>query len=66
MTEKVYFRHDGGVDDLASLLMLLSYEEQGLIELVGVGVVQLIHTWSLLLQQRARLSTVSQRTTTCW
>ena len=39
MTEKVYFSHDGGVDDLASLLMLLSYEEQGLIELVGVGVV---------------------------
>ncbi|MBC6498437.1 nucleoside hydrolase [Weissella confusa] len=39
VTEKVYFSHDGGVDDLASLLMLLSYEEQGLIELVGVGVV---------------------------
>lgn len=30
MTEKVYFSHDGGVDDLASLLMLLSYE-QGLL-----------------------------------
>ena len=39
MTEKVYFSHDGGVDDLASLTMLLSYEQQGLIELVGVGVV---------------------------
>lgn len=39
MTEKVYFSHDGGVDALASLLMLLSYEEQGLIELVGGGVV---------------------------
>lgn len=37
MTEKVYFSHDGGVDVLASLLMLLSYEEQGLIELVGGG-----------------------------
>lgn len=39
MTKKVYFSHDGGVDDLASLTMLLSYEQQGLIELVGVGVV---------------------------
>jgi purine nucleosidase len=39
MTEKVYFSHDGGVDDLASLTMLLSFEQQGLIELVGVGVV---------------------------
>ena len=32
MTEKVYFSHDGGVD-------VLAYEEQGLIELVGGGVV---------------------------
>lgn len=39
MREKVYFSHDGGVDDLASLTMLLSFEEQDLIELVGVGVV---------------------------
>ena len=39
MTEKVYFSHDGGVDDLASLTMLLSFEQQGLIKLVGVGVV---------------------------
>jgi purine nucleosidase len=39
MAEKVYFSHDGGVDDLASLMLLLSYEKQGLIDLVGVGVV---------------------------
>lgn len=34
MTEKVYFNHDAGVDDLVSLLMLLLSPE---IELVGVG-----------------------------
>ncbi|WP_311406693.1 nucleoside hydrolase [Liquorilactobacillus uvarum] len=36
MTEKVYFNHDGGVDDLISLFLLLQMEN---IELIGVGVV---------------------------
>ncbi|KRN06762.1 ABC transporter binding protein [Liquorilactobacillus sucicola DSM 21376 = JCM 15457] len=36
MTEKVYFNHDGGVDDLVSLFLLLQMDE---VELVGVGVV---------------------------
>lgn len=36
MTEKVYFNHDGGVDDLISLFLLLQMED---VELVGVGAV---------------------------
>lgn len=39
MVEKVYFSHDGGVDDLASLMLLLAAEGKKQIELVGVGVV---------------------------
>ncbi|KRL05915.1 nucleoside hydrolase [Liquorilactobacillus oeni] len=36
MTEKVYFNHDGGVDDLISLFLLLQMDD---VELVGVGAV---------------------------
>ncbi|KRL02184.1 nucleoside hydrolase [Liquorilactobacillus capillatus] len=36
MTEKVYFNHDGGVDDLISLFLLLQMDD---ISLTGVGVV---------------------------
>lgn len=36
MTEKIYFNHDGGVDDLISLFLLLQMDN---IELIGVGVV---------------------------
>lgn len=39
MVEKVYFSHDGGVDDLASLMLLLAAEDQHQIDLVGIGVV---------------------------
>lgn len=39
MVEKVYFSHDGGVDDLASLMLLLAAEAENEIKLVGVGVV---------------------------
>ncbi len=37
--KRVYFDHDGGVDDTLSLVMLLQAERRGLIELIGVGVV---------------------------
>ncbi|RIY38746.1 nucleoside hydrolase [Psittacicella gerlachiana] len=36
MVRKVYFNHDGGVDDLISLFLLLKMED---VEVVGVGVV---------------------------
>ncbi|RIY31144.1 ABC transporter substrate-binding protein [Psittacicella hinzii] len=36
MVRKVYFNHDGGVDDLISLFLLLKMDQ---VELVGVGVV---------------------------
>ncbi|RDW19784.1 nucleoside hydrolase [Oceanobacillus chungangensis] len=36
MTKKVYLNHDGGVDDLISLFLLLKMED---IELIGVGVI---------------------------
>ncbi|MGX9136194.1 nucleoside hydrolase [Rummeliibacillus sp. JY-2-4R] len=36
MSKKVYLNHDGGVDDLISLFLLLQMEE---IDLVGVGVI---------------------------
>ena len=36
MTKKVYFNHDGGVDDLISLFLLLQMEN---IELVGVSTI---------------------------
>nr|WP_026679671.1 nucleoside hydrolase [Priestia megaterium] len=36
MTKKVYLNHDGGVDDLISLFLLLQMEE---VELLGVGVI---------------------------
>ena len=34
---KVYLNHDGGVDDLVSLYLLLKMED---VELVGVGVIE--------------------------
>ncbi len=34
---KVYLDHDGGVDDLVSLYLLLKMED---VELVGVGVIE--------------------------
>lgn len=37
MTRKVYLNHDGGVDDLVSLYLLLRMED---VELVGVGVIE--------------------------
>lgn len=37
MTRKVYLNHDGGVDDLVSLYLLLKMED---VELVGVGVIE--------------------------
>lgn len=37
MTRKVYLNHDGGVDDLISLYLLLKMED---VELVGVGVIE--------------------------
>ncbi|WP_249871529.1 nucleoside hydrolase [Oceanobacillus saliphilus] len=36
MTKKVYLNHDGGVDDLVSLFLLLQMKD---IELIGVGVI---------------------------
>lgn len=36
MSKKVYLNHDGGVDDLVSLFLLLQMEE---VDLVGVGVI---------------------------
>ena len=36
MTKKVYLNHDGGVDDLVSLFLLLQMED---IDLIGVGVI---------------------------
>lgn len=36
MTKKVYLNHDGGVDDLVSLFLLLQMEE---VDLLGVGVI---------------------------
>ncbi|WP_156291340.1 nucleoside hydrolase [Oceanobacillus salinisoli] len=36
MTKKVYLNHDGGVDDLVSLFLLLQMKE---VELIGVGVI---------------------------
>ncbi|HWI46733.1 MAG TPA: nucleoside hydrolase [Rummeliibacillus sp.] len=36
MSKKVYLNHDGGIDDLISLFLLLQMEE---VELVGVGVI---------------------------
>lgn len=36
MTKKVYLNHDGGVDDLVSLFLLLQMED---VELLGVGVI---------------------------
>ncbi|CUC68365.1 Purine nucleosidase [Staphylococcus aureus] len=38
MTKKVYFNHDGGVDDLVSLFLLLQMEN---VQLIG-GSVQLV------------------------
>ncbi|MBF0780800.1 MULTISPECIES: nucleoside hydrolase [unclassified Granulicatella] len=37
MTRKVYLNHDGGVDDLISLYLLLKMED---VEVVGVGVIE--------------------------
>lgn len=37
MTRKVYLNHDGGVDDLISLYLLLKMDD---VELVGVGVIE--------------------------
>ena len=36
MKKKVYFNHDGGVDDLISLFLLLQMEN---VELTGVSVI---------------------------
>ncbi|MEG0678870.1 MAG: nucleoside hydrolase, partial [Carnobacterium sp.] len=36
MMKKVYLNHDGGVDDLVSLFMLLQMKE---VELIGIGVI---------------------------
>ncbi|EWC66304.1 hypothetical protein W893_06125, partial [Staphylococcus aureus subsp. aureus ST 1413] len=36
MTKKVYFNHDGGVDDLVSLFLLLQMEN---VHLIGVSTI---------------------------
>lgn len=36
MTKKVYFNHDGGVDDLVSLFLLLQMEN---VQLIGVSTI---------------------------
>lgn len=36
MKRKVYLNHDGGVDDLVSLFLLLQMED---VDLIGVGVI---------------------------